>query len=67
MAWHLMDSEGAVSPDLPRMEFLIGSESDLQTNPPYAPTIGSIAYIADLTKIWMFNENGEWVRIGGDE
>lgn len=47
---------------LQRMEFLIGSTSDVSSIPECAP--GSIAYTADLSVIAMY-DGSEWAYIKG--
>ena len=49
---------------LQRMEFLVGSSSDLSSMPECAP--GSIAYTADLSLVAMFDGSSWQIIKGGD-
>ena len=68
MAYTLVNGDGFISGEGPRLEFVISSEADLadlMANPPFEITVGSIAYTPDLLSIFMFSGEGGWVKVEG--
>lgn len=63
MGWKLMASNGEVSPVSKTMTFMVDSESDLLTEPPYDVEPGSVAYTAGMDNIWQLSASGEWARV----
>lgn len=44
-------------------EFIIDSESDVSSLPTTDIADGSVAYIKDLSNIYMY-KNGSWIEVG---
>lgn len=45
-------------------EFMLSSAEDINSEPAqYTIAPGSIAYLANMTKLWMKDAEGEWILI----
>jgi len=65
MAWHIITQGDDQNSNY--MEFLLDSESDINTPPTeynYAPS--SLAHTPGYVKMWESDASGNWVEIGGD-
>ena len=60
-----IDSDAAIQTNIPTREILITSSDDLENLTDYP--VGSIAYTAGLTAIYVYSANGNWVAIGTEE
>lgn len=59
-----IDSDGETHVDHPTKEILITDESDLETLVDYP--VGSIAYTAGLTKMYILDADGDWIIVGSE-
>ena len=64
MAYKIMKSTSGVVDSAEKCEVMVESSSDLSSLPDNL-AIGSTAYTADLTSIWIKALDGTWTKVGG--
>lgn len=67
MAWTPVNVDGSSSAECRRYEFLLDSESDMSSPAVDLTKVapGSVAYVPDLSAIWVFGADGEFHKVGG--
>lgn len=67
MAWKLIETEGDWTDRTHRATYMVDSEADIPNPPANNAKLGagSVAYTADMTKMWQKDGNGQWVKVGG--
>ena len=64
MAYKILKSASGVTDSAEKCEVMVESSSDLSSLPDNL-AIGSTAYLADLSAIWIKGLDGTWTRVGG--